>query len=72
MALRQILTRLWQNIILFGEALDHDPQSEMAEAIDRLVAARNRDRAELTAIANRVEALAVEVRGPDEQVSSVG
>lgn len=72
MALRQILTHLWQNIVLFGKALDHDPQSEMAEAIDRLVAARSRDRAELTAIANRVEALAVEVRGPDEQVSSAG
>ncbi|HET6525124.1 hypothetical protein [Sphingopyxis sp.] len=72
MAFRRILARLWQNIVLFGEALDHDPQSEMAEGIDRLVAARRKDRAELTAIANRVEALAVEVRGPDEQVSSAG
>ena len=72
MAFRRILTRVWRDIVLFGEALDHDPQSEMAEAIDRLVAARSKDRAELNAIANRVEALAAKVHGPDEQVSSAG
>ena len=72
MTFRRILARLWRDIVLFGEALDHDPQSEMAEEIDRLVAARSKDRAELNAIANRVEALAAKVHGPDEQVSSAG
>lgn len=69
MAFRRILTRLWQNIALFGEALDHDPQSEMAEVIDRLVAARSRDQADLIAIASRVDALSAEGHGPDRQVS---
>lgn len=69
MTFRRILARLWRDIVLFGEALDHDPQSEMAEAIDRLVAARSKDRAELTAIASRVDALSAEGHGPGRQVS---
>ncbi|PAL20006.1 hypothetical protein [Sphingopyxis sp. GW247-27LB] len=68
MALSEKMASLWRNIVLFGQALDHDPQSEMAQEIDRLVAAQNSDRAAFTAIASRVDALAAEVRGLSERV----
>jgi len=68
MAFSEQMTSLWKNIVLFGQALDHDPQSEMAQEIDRLVAAQNGDRAAFTAIASRVDALAAEVHGLSERV----
>lgn len=61
---------LWQNIILFCEALEHDPRSDMAQEIDRLIAARNSDRAELAAISSRVEALAAEVHDRSVRVNA--
>ncbi len=68
MAFSEKMASLWQNIVLFGEALDHDPQSAMAQEIDRLVAARNSDRAALTALTSRADALAAEVHGLSERV----
>jgi len=68
MAVRQKIASLWQNIILFSQALDHDPQSDMAQKVDRLVAAQNSDRAAFTAIASRVGTLAEEVHGLSERV----
>jgi len=68
MVFSEKMASLWQNILLFGQALDHDPQSEMAKEIDRLVAARNSDRAEITAISARVDALAAEVYDLSERV----
>ena len=72
MVFREKMSGLWKNIVLFGQALDQDPQSEMAQELDRLIAARSSDQAALTAIASRVDTLAAEVRGLSERVSHVG
>lgn len=71
MAFREKMTRLWRNIILFGQALDHDPQSEIAKKISRLAATRNSDRAVL-AIASRVDALATDLHALSERMDGVG
>ena len=71
MVFNEKMAGLWQNIVLFGQALDHDPHSEMALEIDRLVAARSSDRAELIAITSRFDALAAEVQSISERVGSV-
>lgn len=72
MAFREKMVGLWRNIVLFGQALDHDPQSEIANEIARLDAARNSDMAELTALVARVDALATDVHGLSERMGGVG
>lgn len=72
MAFREKMTRLWRNIILFGQALDHDPQSVIAKEISRLAAARNSDRAVLAAIASRVDALATDLHALSERMDGGG